>query len=344
MGEYLVLKDVSKSFGKVHAVRDLSLEVQKGEFVSLLGPSGCGKTTVLRLIAGLEKPDKGIIKIGEKILSGHGYWVPPEKRRIGLVFQDYALFPHMTVFENVAFGLAGLSKKERQERVIELLSLVGLEHVAKRYPSELSGGQKQRVALARALAPSPEVMLLDEPFSNLDADLRKDLREETRAILKRSGTTTILVTHDQEEALSLSDRVGVLCCGKLEQMGTPEEIYHRPMTRFVAKFVGRGSIIAGKVEKGRLVLPFGDVDLNGRAPPIGERLEVLIRPEYVSLLPDPQGEGVIVSAEFMGSEVFYEVELPDGTILQSAMLSTVVFSVGTRVRLRVDKKQVVILP
>ncbi|MBT9132914.1 MAG: Spermidine/putrescine import ATP-binding protein PotA [Firmicutes bacterium] len=244
---HVLLKGVSKAFGRVTAISDLTLEIKKEEFFSLLGPSGCGKTTILRLIAGLEMPDKGTIAIGERIVAGPE-WVQPEKRRIGLVFQDYALFPHMTVFKNISFGLTDCSKNELKKKVMELLKMVGLSDAAQRYPHELSGGQQQRVALARALAPSPQVMLLDEPFSNLDADLRMELRTETKRILKESGTTTILVTHDQEEAFSMSDRVGVLNNGRLEQVGMPEQIYHRPLTRFVAGFVGRADFVRGRIE------------------------------------------------------------------------------------------------
>ncbi|MCL0078917.1 ABC transporter ATP-binding protein, partial [Dehalococcoidia bacterium] len=202
---HVTLRQVSKCFGGVTAIADLTLEVNQGEFFSLLGPSGCGKTTTLRLIAGLEEPDLGTIAIGEDIVAG-ARWIPPEKRKVGIVFQDYALFPHMTVFKNIAFGLRWCSRQELQQRVTESLHMVDLSGIAQRYPHELSGGQQQRVALARALAPGPQVILLDEPFSNLDADLRTRIRAEVKTILAGAGATVIFVTHDQEEAFFIGDR------------------------------------------------------------------------------------------------------------------------------------------
>jgi iron(III) transport system ATP-binding protein len=228
------------------AVEDLTLDVASGEILCLLGPSGCGKTTLLRLIAGFETPDEGAVRIAGAEVAGPSTWVPPDRRRIGFVFQDYALFPHLTVLQNVAFGLRGADRADRERRAAEVLDLVGLTIFSGRYPHQLSGGQQQRVALARALAPQPAVILLDEPFSNLDAALRGATRDEVRQILKRTGTTTVLVTHDQEEALTFADRLAVMRAGRLEQEGAPETVYARPRTAFVATFLGRTNLLRGE--------------------------------------------------------------------------------------------------
>ncbi|HSV86033.1 MAG TPA: ABC transporter ATP-binding protein, partial [Levilinea sp.] len=231
------LHNVSKRFNGHQAVQDLSLSVMHGELLALLGPSGCGKTTTLRLIAGLEQPDYGTVMIRGRTVAG-GSWVPPEKRGVGFVFQDYALFPHMTVWDNVAFGLSHIKRQDRIEKVRMPLELVGLADVAARYPHELSGGQQQRVALARALAAEPAVVLLDEPFSNLDADLRAQMRVQVRSILKEVSATAVFVTHDQEEALFMGDRIAVLHSGRLEQVAAPEDLYLAPASRFIAEFIG----------------------------------------------------------------------------------------------------------
>lgn len=342
---HVLLKDISKTFGSVTAIPELTLEIKKGEFFSLLGPSGCGKTTILRLIAGLEMPDKGNIIIGERVVAG-SEWVSPEKRRIGLVFQDYALFPHMTVFKNIAFGLTGCSKNELKQNVMKLLDMVGLSDMSQRYPHELSGGQQQRIALARALAPSPEVMLLDEPFSNLDADLRMELRTETKRILKESGTTVILVTHDQEEAFSLSDRVGVLNNGRLEQVGTPDEIYHRPLTRFVAGFVGRADFIKGRIEGDFIISSIGVFQLDGTLKVENKHgfqdVDIMIRPDDVDFVIDPEGKETITDAQFLGAEIIYRLLLPDGKIIHSIRPSTQIFPAGSRVKVKVDPAHIVV--
>jgi iron(III) transport system ATP-binding protein len=241
------------------AVDALSLAAEPGEILALLGPSGCGKTTTLRLIAGFDTPDEGTVSIRGQPMAGEGRAVPPEARGVGIVFQDYALFPHLTVAGNVGFGLARLERPARGRRVAEVLDLVGLSALAGRYPHELSGGQQQRVALARALAPAPALLLLDEPFSNLDADLRAQMREEIARILRTTGTTAVFVTHDQQEAFTLADRVGVLHGGRLEQVDTPYEIYHHPATRFVAEFVGAADFLRGFVKEGGIVTEIGPV-------------------------------------------------------------------------------------
>ncbi len=242
----MLLQGLTKSYGDPNyaAVSDFNLSVHKGEIVALLGPSGCGKTTLLRTVAGFETPDKGRIIVGGREVAGR-VWLQPERRNIGFVFQDYALFPHLDVTQNVAFGLSGLPRRARVERTKKVLDLVGLNIFSRRYPHQLSGGQQQRVALARALAPEPAVILLDEPFSNLDAALRGSTRDEVRRILKKSGTTTILVTHDQEEAMTFADRLAVMRMGRLEQVGPPETVYLRPRTAFVASFLGVTNLIRG---------------------------------------------------------------------------------------------------
>ncbi|MFO7172992.1 MAG: ABC transporter ATP-binding protein [Bacillota bacterium] len=289
----LVAEGLTKRYpgSPLPAVRNLHLEVRAGEILTLLGPSGCGKTTTLRLLAGLEHPDAGAIYVQGRLVCGPGVWVPPERRGVGMVFQDYALFPHLTVAENVAFGLRGLSRGERERRVSELLSLVGLRGLARRYPHELSGGQQQRVALARALAPRPAVVLLDEPFSNLDAALRVQMREEVRRILKEYGATAVLVTHDQKDALAISDRIAVMNRGAVEQLGTPQEVYASPRTTFVARFVGQTNLLPGRLSERRpyvVETPLGPVpcaDLRGARP--GTQCVVSIRPDSLDL--DPQG-------------------------------------------------------
>jgi len=342
--DYLVLHKVSKSFGQTDAVTDLTINVSKGEFFSLLGPSGCGKTTTLRLIAGLDKPDEGIITIGEEVVADAGRWVAPEKRGIGIVFQDYALFPHMTVFKNVAFALRECGKNELKSRVTELLSLVGLDGLSGRYPHELSGGQKQRVALIRSLANSPKVILLDEPFSSLDADLRSELRAETKRIMKERGTTTILVTHDQEEAFSVSDRIGILNHGVLEQAGSPAEIYHKPKSRFVADFVGKADFIPVKLQDGKVFSPIGTFISNGLEDSLTGEAQLMVRPEDVHFEPDTEGDAVITTVSFLGASILYTLRLASGITIHAIRTSAIPIACGTRVNVTAEICHVVVLP
>ena len=318
----------SKSFGAVKAVHEADLCVERGELVALLGPSGCGKTTLLRLVAGFERPDAGEIRLLDRTVAGGATWVPPEKRRVGMVFQDYALFPHLTVAENVGFGVA---RRERARRVPELLEIVGLDQLGHRLPHELSGGQQQRVALARALAPSPEIVLLDEPWSNIDPLLRGTMRDELAAILRRIGVTVVLVTHDREEAFSLADRIALMRDGTIVQEGSPEELYLAPADRWTAEFVGAGNFLPGRVD-GELV-----ETLLGRFPVANggaaSDVDVLIRPELLELRLDPNGPGEVVAREFRGHDVFYRVRL-DGALLVSQRPSNEVVPLGARVAVR----------
>jgi iron(III) transport system ATP-binding protein len=322
------LERVSKSFGPVRAVQDVTLEIGRGEFVALLGPSGCGKTTLLRLIAGFEIPDGGAVRLGEKVVAGSA-WVPPERRHVGMVFQDYALFPHLTVAGNVGYGLP---RAGRGVRVAETLALVGLAEHGDRYPHQLSGGQQQRVALARALAPEPALVLLDEPWSNIDPVLRTSMRDELAGILRATGVTVLLVTHEQEEAFSLADRVAVMRDGAIVQAGVPEEIYYAPATRWAAEFVGAANVLPGRLAGGLVETLVGRFPApNGDGP--GD-VEVLVRPELLALNPDPAGEGEVVAREFRGHDIFYRVRLADGTTVCSQRPSNESIPLGARVALR----------
>jgi putative spermidine/putrescine transport system ATP-binding protein len=312
---FLEITQLEKSFGSNRVVSDFNLAIEQGEFISLLGPSGCGKTTVLRMIGGFESPSNGEITIdGQSVVR-----LRPNQRNIGMVFQAYALFPNLTVAQNVAFGLrvAGVSKSETEARVAEMLSLIGLSDLGERYPFQLSGGQQQRVALARALAVRPQVLLLDEPLSALDAKIRVSLRSEIREIQQRLGITTVFVTHDQEEALSMSDRVVVMSGGRADQIGTPFEIYNHPKTRFVAGFVGTLNNFEATVvdaKKGTVTLAGTKMEL-GRSLAVktGEKIGVALRPEAARLGADPSREvvlpGRIAEVQFMGSVIRITVEV-----------------------------------
>jgi iron(III) transport system ATP-binding protein len=325
------LRDVSKSFGSVHAVRDVSLEIERGELMAVLGPSGCGKTTLLRTIAGFERPDAGSVEVSNEVVAGPGRFVPPERRRIGMVFQDYALFPHLTVTANVAFGLANRPRDQREVLTRRTLELVGLQHKSTRHPHELSGGERQRVALARALAPEPAVVLLDEPFSNLDATLRAGLRREVELILRDAEATALLVTHDQEEALSLADRLAVMREGRIVQVGAPEDIYVRPASRWAAQFVGEVNVLAGVAHGGGVETELGVFDL--RAPATGS-VHVAVRPEQLELRADHDGNAEVVAREFRGHDVLYRLRHEGGRVVIVQLPSLQLYEVGARVFVR----------
>ncbi|MGF1471565.1 MAG: ABC transporter ATP-binding protein [Rubrobacteraceae bacterium] len=323
------LSGVSKGYGPVKAVRDVDLELEPGKILALLGPSGCGKTTTLRLLAGFEHPDAGEVEIGDRTVAGKRAFVPPEKRKVGMVFQDYALFPHLTVGQNVAYGLP---RGKREARVAEVLGLAHLAGLGDRMPHELSGGQQQRVALARALAPEPAVVLLDEPFSNLDASLRARVRAEMRDILKKARATAIFVTHDQEEAFSIADEVAVMIDGRVLQKAPPEDLYLYPANREVAEFVGEANFIPGTAEDGRVRCLLGDIPALDAED--GE-VEVMLRPEALLLRALPDGEATVTGREFYGHDQLIQLRLDSGETLYSRSVGRQSFEMGERVSLGV---------
>ncbi|MHC4872684.1 MAG: ABC transporter ATP-binding protein, partial [Planctomycetota bacterium] len=296
----LTISDLNKSFYGSKVLSDITLEINEGEIFSLLGPSGCGKTTALRIIAGLEISDSGMISLGNDILVDNKTFIPPEQRSIGLVFQEYALFPHLTVEENVAFGLSHLSRQYRKQRVDEAMVIMGVDHIRARSIQGLSGGEQQRVALARSLAPNPKLLLLDESFGSLDASLRVSLREEVRMRLKEQGITTLLVTHDQSEALSFSDRLAVMNHAAIVQQGTPEEVYHNPKTAFVSQFLGQTNLLFGDVMGNEVATSLGDVTTY---TPAKGQVCVSVRPEDIALVPG--GPGIITARDFKGADCTY---------------------------------------
>jgi len=344
----LSLHQISKSFQPgVPVLRDISLQVEAGTMVCLLGQSGCGKTTLLRLVAGFEEPDAGEIYLIKRLVSRPGLVVPPEQRHIGMVFQDYALFPHMTINQNIQFGLFRWPAAWRRTRLTEMLRLVGLEGMAERYPHELSGGQQQRVALARALAPAPQLLLLDEPFSNLDVHLRQQLREEVQAILVQAGITTILVTHDQEEALSLADTLAVIDQGHVVQYATPDEVVRRPHTRFVAQFIGLGHFLRGAIRDACITTELGEIPYTSDLGLTGDsrQVELLVRPEHVQLCNNQHGTPVqVVHTSFRGTRKLYTLRLPSGVTFCALFPSEVVLRLGESVRVTWRPVDLVVFP
>lgn len=347
----LAARAISKSFGETVAVREASFEVERGEIVALLGPSGCGKSTTLRLIAGFERVDCGVVQINGKTVVDSNVWRPPERRRIGMVPQDFALFPHLSVAENIAFGLPNghhawwtrqlrrLRHVSAPPRVTELLELVGLGGFGDRFPHELSGGEAQRVALARALAPGPAAVLLDEPFSNLDQNLRVALRTSMRNILKAAETAAVFVTHDREEAISLADRVAVMREGRIEQIGTPLEIYHHPANRFVANFVADANLVRGERHGHYASTELGDIgllivaDADGRSATASE-IDVLLRPEQLALKPVQSGQpgaGTVIDSEYYGHDQVVRVRLASGVKLEARLRAEHVWHPGEHV-------------
>lgn len=298
-------------------VDDISFTVEPNEIFAILGPSGCGKTTTLRVMAGFESIDKGSVELRNRVIECQHTHLSPDKRGIGFVFQEYALFPHLSVRDNVGFGLSKMSKSDKNSRVDEMLKLTGLTDFADRKPHELSGGQQQRVALARALAPMPEIIFLDEPFSNLDAVMRQSTRNEIRSILKKAGTSAILVTHDQEEALSFADRIAVMNNGKIEQVGTPEEVYYTPRTEFVALFLGRTNLLRAKASGMEAYTDLGSLMIN--RPARGDVM-LSIRPEHLTLERTTEQNcnglcGTVLSREFKGHDITYKIKLRNGDCL-----------------------------
>jgi len=342
-GVEVTFEGVTRYYGAVHALDGLDLRINPGEMVALLGPSGCGKTTALRILAGLETATAGRVTVGGRDITG----VPANRRDMGMVFQAYSLFPHMTVLENVAFGLKmrGVGTREREARAAEVLELVGLGAQRSRYAHQLSGGQQQRVALARALAIEPSVLLLDEPLSALDAKVRSQLRDEIRRVQLEVGRTTLFVTHDQEEALAIADRVGVMNAGRLEQIASPEELYNAPRTRFVAEFVGLTNRLAAVSDGATAHVLGSTVPTLAGSIPHGHGL-ALVRPEAIAVVPDDAGNARVISHSFLGSlsRVVCAVDGDGEVTAQAPSAESSALTPGTRVSVSVAPIPVLVVP
>ncbi|MFC5509548.1 ABC transporter ATP-binding protein [Massilia jejuensis] len=345
----LELQQLSHAYGEHTVVDGLSLALAPGTIGCLLGPSGCGKTTVLRCIAGFERPNAGVIRVGGEVVSSSSGHLPAERRRIGMVFQNYSLFPHLSAAANIAFGLQAMPPAARKARVEALLALVGLPSQADKYPHELSGGQQQRVALARALGPRPRLLLLDEPFSSLDVDLRERLAAEVGAILRAEGTTAVLVTHDQHEAFAMADQVGVMHQGRIQQWDTPYNLYHRPANRFVADFVGQGAFVPGRVLAGGAIgIELGELrntGPGGAAPwRSGDSVTVLLRPDDVVHDDASPVKAEVVAKAFRGAEFLYTLRLASGQEVLSLVPSHHDHAQGEHIGIRLDVDHVVAFP
>jgi iron(III) transport system ATP-binding protein len=340
----LALRNLQCGYRGQSVVSELNLHLNAGDIGCLLGPSGCGKTTTLRAIAGFEAVQAGEISLAGQVISRPGFTLAPEKRRIGMVFQDYALFPHLTVAQNVAFGIRQHPQREQATR--ELLELVKLDQLGQRYPHELSGGQQQRVALARALAPEPKLLLLDEPFSNLDGELRRKLSQEVREILKLRGISAILVTHDQQEAFAVSDHVGVFNQGRLQQWDTPFNLYHEPLTPFVASFIGQGYFIRGQLLSPDTVQTELGVIHGNRAYlwPSGSAVDVLLRPDDIVYDASSPLQARIVAKTFLGAATLYRLQLASGSLLESILPSHVDLEPGQNMGIRIAADHLVVFP
>jgi iron(III) transport system ATP-binding protein len=338
----LSLRGLACGYPGQKVVQNLNLHLKPGDIGCLLGPSGCGKTTTLRAIAGFEPVLEGEVELAGQVISRAGHTLAPEKRRIGMVFQDYALFPHLNVADNVAFGIR--QHPQREQITGELLEMVKLGHLARRYPHELSGGQQQRVSLARALAPEPQLLLLDEPFSNLDVELRRSLSQEVRDILKARGTSAILVTHDQEEAFAVSDQVGVFKQGHLEQWDTPYNLYHEPLTPFVASFVGQGYFIRGQLLSPQTVqTELGLIQGNrAYAWPTGSAVDLLLRPDDIVYDPQSPLKARITGRTFLGGSFLYRLQMATGSQLEALLPSHVDQPTGAEIGIRVAADHLVL--
>jgi iron(III) transport system ATP-binding protein len=340
----LEIDHVTHRYGENVVVRDVSFALARGTIGCLLGPSGCGKTTLLRGIAGFEPVSAGEIRISGVTVSTPNYNLTPERRRVGMVFQDYALFPHLTCARNVGFGLRHLSRADRRRRVAAMLDTVGLSHAASLYPAELSGGQQQRVALARALAPNPELLLLDEPFSNLDVELRERLCSEVRDILKRNNSTAVIVTHDHHEAFAIADEIGIIAGGALQQWSSPYDLYHEPANRFVADFVGQGTLLPGRVLSPiRLEVELGILDGQYDYEP-GAAVDVLLRPDDIVHDDDSPRVAEVVAKAFRGADFLYTLRLPSGKTVLSLVPSHHDHPIGSLIGIRLRVDHVIVFP
>ncbi|MGB5832969.1 MAG: ABC transporter ATP-binding protein [Thiohalocapsa sp.] len=346
MPSQLEVHNVSVAYGDTTVVREVSFVLEAGAIGCLLGPSGCGKTTLLRAIAGFEPLSQGEVRLHGTLVSRSGLTVPPERRRIGMVFQDFALFPHLTVAGNVGFGLRKQHRSVRRKRVDELLELVGMRDAARQFPHELSGGMQQRVALARAMAPRPEILLLDEPFSSMDAELREQLAREVRDVLKREGVTAILVTHDQLEAFAMADIIGVLGHGEVHQWGTGFSLYHEPADRFVADFIGQGVLLSASIHDDmRVKTELGRIaGQNPHGLETGTAAEVLIRPDDMLYDESSPRKAVIVERAFRGAEFLYTVRLASGTEVLCLVPSHYRHAIGDEIGIRLQADHLVVFP
>lgn len=339
----LELREVAQRYGKDPVVQGIGFSVARGQVVCLLGPSGCGKTTVLRTIAGFEPIEAGEIRLNGEVVTRPGYRLPPERRRVGMVFQDYALFPHLNVADNVGFGLHGVKAAERKRRVEELLERLGLAPFARRAPHELSGGQQQRVALARALAPRPLLLLMDEPFSSLDVELRERLSFEVRAILKEHGVTALMVTHHQHEAFAMGDEIGVMAEGRIQQWDSAYNLYHEPRNRFVADFIGEGVFLPGTVLNAETIeIELGILKAAAAAEfPRGAAIDVLLRPDDLVHDDASNLKAEVVHKAFRGADILYTLRLPSGGSALSLVPSHHNHALGERIGIRVAPDHVV---
>ena len=334
----VAIQGIEQSYGTNRVLKGLSFTLERGQIGCLLGASGCGKTTVLRCIAGFEQVAAGEIRLNGVLVSGNDFSVPTENRRIGMVFQDYALFPHLDIAANIAFGLHGTTRPQRDLRAAELLDVVGLGNSGSKFPHELSGGQQQRVALARALAPRPELLLLDEPFSNLDVELRERLSLEVRDILKQQNTTAILVTHDQHEAFNIADVVGIMAHGTIEQWDTPYNLYHEPASRMAADFIGQGTFLPGTVVNGKQVqLELGVFPANLPAEwPCGAAVDVLLRPDDILHDDSSPLQAEVLHKAFRGAAFLYTLRLPGGGRVMSLVPSHHNHAIGEKIGIRLE--------
>lgn len=344
MSKLLQVSQLSVTFGSKQVLQQVDFSLEEGQIGCLLGPSGCGKTTLLRAIAGFEQPTEGSIEMLGRIISDRSSVLVPEKRNIGMVFQDFALFPNMTIAQNIGFGLRKATDKQRRERVTELLSMIGLPTIGARYPHQISGGQQQRVALARAMAPKPAILLMDEPFSSLDVALRESLAKEVREILKQEQMTAVLVTHDQHEAFAMADQISVMNEGLIEQTDSAYQLYHQPLNRFVAEFVGEGVIIPGMVVGKRTVnTELGNI--HGHVPSgclPGCRVEMLVRPDDIVHDENATESAVVVERSFRGSNFLYTLRMPSGVEVLALVPSHHDYAIHQKLGIRLDVDHLVI--